>query len=346
MAKIYTIKEIAAKAKVSPGTVDRVLHNRGEVSEKTREKVLKIIKEGNYEPNIFARNLVLNKTYAVASVIPQHKRDAYWAGPYRGIQKAAHELKMLGIKNTFYFFEEEDPQAFVQAVQKALDEKPDGLLLAPVINKKVLWLSELCREKNIPLVVIDSEVPGSVPLSFIGQHAFKSGYLAGKLFDFAGKSQNIYVVTITMSTDNNAIFRQRTEGFKAYYKYLNIPVRIYEKDFHAEDKNFEIQLRELVKRVKEDDKVFVPNSKVHWVAKALKELHKMPVAKLVGYDLLKSNIQYLKDGTIDFLINQNPEKQGYRGMQIFYKYLVLKQKVADKIYMPLEIVARENLEYI
>ena len=46
------IKDIARLANVSTGTVDRVLHNRGEVSAKSREKVEKVLKEINYQPNI------------------------------------------------------------------------------------------------------------------------------------------------------------------------------------------------------------------------------------------------------------------------------------------------------
>ena len=46
------IKDIAALAGVSTGTVDRVLHNRGEVSQKSREKIEKILTELNYQPNI------------------------------------------------------------------------------------------------------------------------------------------------------------------------------------------------------------------------------------------------------------------------------------------------------
>ena len=41
-------------AGVSAGTVDRVLHNRGDVSEKSKEKVQKVLDEINYQPNVFA----------------------------------------------------------------------------------------------------------------------------------------------------------------------------------------------------------------------------------------------------------------------------------------------------
>ena len=49
-----TINDVAKAAGVSKGTVDRVLHNRGEVSRKSKEKVLKVIEELGFKPNLYA----------------------------------------------------------------------------------------------------------------------------------------------------------------------------------------------------------------------------------------------------------------------------------------------------
>ena len=61
LMKKYTIKDIATLAGVSKGTVDRVLHNRGKVSEEALDKVNKILKEIDFQPNPIARNLKNNK---------------------------------------------------------------------------------------------------------------------------------------------------------------------------------------------------------------------------------------------------------------------------------------------
>ena len=58
-----TISEIAKKANVSIGTVDRVIHNRGRVSKETEQLVKKIIAESNFEPNQYAKSLKLNKRF-------------------------------------------------------------------------------------------------------------------------------------------------------------------------------------------------------------------------------------------------------------------------------------------
>ena len=62
-SKKARIKDIAALAGVSIGTVDRVLHKRGEVAEKTRAKVEKILEESHYSPNLMARVLKSSKRY-------------------------------------------------------------------------------------------------------------------------------------------------------------------------------------------------------------------------------------------------------------------------------------------
>ena len=58
-----TLKDIAESVGVSIGTVDRIIHNRGRYSEKTAEKVRKIMTDLNYIPNIHARGLKQTKKH-------------------------------------------------------------------------------------------------------------------------------------------------------------------------------------------------------------------------------------------------------------------------------------------
>ena len=50
MAEKIRIKDIAERAGVSVGTVDRVLHKRPNVSESALKRVEKVLKEMNYQP--------------------------------------------------------------------------------------------------------------------------------------------------------------------------------------------------------------------------------------------------------------------------------------------------------
>ena len=70
VGKNIRIKDIAKLAGVSVGTVDRVLHNRGKVSEYALKKVTEVMNQIDYKPNLIARTLGSNKNYRIAALIP------------------------------------------------------------------------------------------------------------------------------------------------------------------------------------------------------------------------------------------------------------------------------------
>lgn len=72
------IKDIAQMAEVSVGTVDRVLHGRTGVSEASRKKVENILKQLDYQPNMYASALASNKKYVFACLLPMHAEGDYW----------------------------------------------------------------------------------------------------------------------------------------------------------------------------------------------------------------------------------------------------------------------------
>ena len=72
------IKDLAERAGVSVGTVDRVLHGRPNVSKSALDKVNKALEEMDYKPNMYASALAYNKDYHFVSIIPKHESEAYW----------------------------------------------------------------------------------------------------------------------------------------------------------------------------------------------------------------------------------------------------------------------------
>ena len=64
------IQDVARLAGVSPTTVSRVLNDRGYISDETREKVNKAMKELNYFPNDVARSLFNKRTNLIGVILP------------------------------------------------------------------------------------------------------------------------------------------------------------------------------------------------------------------------------------------------------------------------------------
>jgi LacI family transcriptional regulator len=122
-------------ANVSTGTVDRIIHNRGRVSQENVDKVNALIKEYGYVKNIFASNLVLNKKYKFAVVMLQSEGFPYWEIPLKGIKKAATEFLNYGVKVDYFFFKY-DIKSFNNIAAKVLELEYDGLVFAPVFYKE------------------------------------------------------------------------------------------------------------------------------------------------------------------------------------------------------------------
>ena len=64
------MKDIARDLGVSQMTVSKALRNHSDISEKTRERVLKRMRELNYQPDWIARSMVTKRTYLVGLVLP------------------------------------------------------------------------------------------------------------------------------------------------------------------------------------------------------------------------------------------------------------------------------------
>ncbi len=78
MKMSVTIKDVAKKANVAPSTVSRVIHNSPTISEKTKRKVRKVLKEMGYHMNENARNLVTKSTKAIGIVMKSSARESLY----------------------------------------------------------------------------------------------------------------------------------------------------------------------------------------------------------------------------------------------------------------------------
>lgn len=114
------IKDIAEKSGVSVGTVDRVLHNRPNVSKAAREKVESVLKNINYQPNMYASALAYNKSYVFYCIIPKHESEAYWEEIEEGAQRACEARRDFHVDVKMMYYRRFDSDTFVKNARNAL----------------------------------------------------------------------------------------------------------------------------------------------------------------------------------------------------------------------------------
>ena len=149
-----TIKDIAKKANVSVSTVSRVINNKPDVNEKTREKVINIIKKYNYQPNDVARGLKLKETFSIGLVIPDIS-NPFFPEVARGVEDCGNDSSYSVIlSNT-----DNNNKREQNAIKFMLNKQIDGIILTlSTQNKDILYNLE---ENNIPVVQLDRNIPES-----------------------------------------------------------------------------------------------------------------------------------------------------------------------------------------
>jgi LacI family transcriptional regulator len=344
--ELVGVKEIARRANVSIATVDRVLHNRTGVSEKTREKINSIIQDLNYQPNLLARRLATRKATRFAILIPRISEETnFWEAPLNGIEQAEAEIKSYGIKIDKYFFDQNDKHSFVQQTQLVLKTDLDGVLLAPSFIEESIAFTRECQKRHIPYIFIDSDIPNQESLSYIGPDLYQSGYLAGHLINYLFDAGKVLLVNISREIDKDHHLLRKEAGFRSYFQNTKSPKEILKIDIRQTDyPSIKEHLSQMLAQQEAIKAIFVTNSRVSYVAQYLEEAG-ITGKLVIGFDYLQENIGFLKKGTIDFLICQKPREQGYRGVMALYNTIVQHAPVEKEYFMPIDIITKENYAF-
>ena len=343
----YTIKDIAQMAGVSAGTVDRVLHNRGDVAQKSKEKVQKVLDEINYQPNVFAIGLAAKKKYTITCMIPYYVEHDYWHSVATGIERARQELRPFNVSVDYLHYKHGDRKSYQDACQKIEKSNTDALLLAPNFREDTLSMLAYLKDKNIPFAFIDFDIEEAKALKYIGQDSYKSGYIAAKILMRNYQQGQELILFLNNNKDNPAEIqmKRRLEGFMKYISEEHKDIAIHEVILNKNnpEKNNEI-LSDFFRKHPKATLGAVFNSRVYQVGHYLREKGQN-MTGLIGYDLLRNNTELLKSGEVTYLIGQRPGLQGYCGVKTLCDNIVFKKSVEPLKYMPIDILIKENIDF-
>lgn len=334
-----TISEIAKKAGVSIGTVDRVLHQRGRVAEKTRKAVEAVIAEYGYSPNPIARTLKQNKPFLIGVLIPpEDAGSGYWKMLLQGMKDAEETLKPFGITLVYGFFNRTEKGSMLDAAESLLKQAIQAMIIAPIVPDEAMELTT--RMEGIPYIYVDSPLPKASPLTTIVQNPYRGGLCAGHIMKLLKGSGQFAAFRVYAEAYNLC---ERYRGFCDYFK-RDAGSAVIEAVCQDETKegifNF---LDELLAIYPDITGIFVTHTEVYVVGEYLSYTNKKDHIALIGYDLQEQNTHGLLNGHIDCIISQRPEYQGYTSVYEIYKSSLLSQKRPARISIPIDILFKENI---
>ena len=199
-----TIRDIASLAGVSIATVSRVLNDRPDVSDETREAVMRVVRERGFSTNRGARGLSLGRTGIVGLTLP-FVHAAYFSGILAGAAEALYERDMrIILCPTLHEHDRE-----VNLLERLMRGTTDGaILLLPSESPEEL---ETLRRQGYPFVVVDARapVPDGIPV-VSAAHAAGAKQATEHLLELGHRR----IAAITGNHDWTAT-EERLHGFRA-----------------------------------------------------------------------------------------------------------------------------------
>lgn len=203
------MKDIARELGLSAVTVSKALRHHPDISEQTRNRVLKRMKELNYEPNFAARALITGRSWTVGLVVPDLLHPFF-----AQIAKAlSAEIRKRGY-SLIISSSEEDPELERQEIKQLLARGVDVLAIA-----SAQWTVESFRmieEQNIPYVLIDRRFAG-LSANFVGVDDDAVGMLATSHLIEQGCERIVHIRGPEVSTALG-----RIEGYKRALTHYNM----------------------------------------------------------------------------------------------------------------------------
>jgi LacI family transcriptional regulator len=166
------MKDIADDLGVSLMTVSKALRSHSDISEETRERVLRRARELNYQPNWIARSLVTRRTFTIGVVIPD-LMHSFFAEVANGL---ARELEPSGYQ-ILVTNSDENAETEGRQIELLLGRSVDGLIIASALEHWRKGMPAVLKASAVPYVLID-RMPSSPGFNYVGTCDEEVGRLA------------------------------------------------------------------------------------------------------------------------------------------------------------------------
>ncbi len=174
---MITQKEIAEKLGISRTTVARAINGSSLIREETKNKILELVKEMNYEKNYIGSSLAGKRVKKVYCLVINSKNVFYTQEIIRGLEEAEKEFKAYNYKLEIVTSDINDPESQLEELKKVIAAGDmDGLIITPLAKEKVYELLKPYLEKK-NVISLGIRLHEDIP--HVGPDHFKQGKISG-----------------------------------------------------------------------------------------------------------------------------------------------------------------------
>jgi LacI family transcriptional regulator len=327
------IKKLASICGVSVATVSRVINEKGNVKEETKEKILKIIEELDYVPNALARNLSRNESDVIGVIVPDVS-NAFYIEVIKGVMLEASNNNL----NIVFFNSDGDIQKELKAMKMLREQRIKGMLLISAVKKyEVDILRKSIKNLDIPLILLNKYIEN---LNYDG--VFTDDIMAGYLLTEVLINNKHKDITILTGAENSIVASNRVRGYKNAHRDYGLEIKdenIIYTDFNNVETAYRI-VRKLAVEGKLPKAIIAGNLNINLACiKVFNEFNiKMGEdISFVAFDDIKILYEL---GIKVTVVSQNPNEMGQQAFKLLINRLKDKNSSINKIHIVPELIIR------
>ena len=342
-----TMQTVADRAGVSRGTVDRVLNNRSYVKEEIREKILDAIAEVGYmTPRELHKQTIGEQVFAPIKlgVLLPNWNDYCCPEILRGVDGAKEELEQYNVEVIVDECIGDSPEEVNRRLDGMVSHGVKGIALCSVNNKAIENKVTTLVEQGIPVITLNTDLPNSRRISFVGQDYIKGGRIAAELVGKCVPQGSRILASIgNREFDGHS---KRLTGFLQRIQELHfdmdhiIQIETY-NDYYVTYR----KVTEVLTQYPDLAAIYLGNNSIEGCADAMEAAGKARSVVLVVHDLWDGTRKLLQTGCVDFTISQDFYRQGYLPLKCLRELIHLgKQPEEIQINDRMAVICSQNAD--
>lgn len=338
-----TIYDIAKVTGFSAVTVHRALSNKGRISPKTKELILKTAKELGYKANPAAQGL--HRQQIKLSAILFCPVEEYVDAIIKGIAASGAELEKYNVSVDIhkipYTASRECLHTACTLIREICEEGCHGIILflSSMLEEteELVALADELAEKNIPIATVANDIPGIRSVIHVGVDARMAGSMAAELLSFTCTGKD---VALLVTSNTSPVNMEYISGFRAFAgEHVFSGIRIYE---HYDDREMVI---ETTKRMLTENPglsgIYMTTASSALACRCILEMEKKGLT-VITTDLLTDTPELLRQKAACAVIFQNPFRQGKNVVRFLYNYITGGSSTGLHLISP-EILLSSNV---
>ncbi|UXT61202.1 LacI family transcriptional regulator (plasmid) [Agrobacterium fabrum] len=336
MGKI-TARDIAKAANVSLSTVDRVLNNRGGVTDAKERRVIEWARKLKIDR---ALNQRAARTLRIA-VLLQRPENPFHASVQANFEAAARDFPQFNLQFKIHHIDPVKPRATAGLIG-SLIKTCDGMVIVSAADPDIAAALREFGTSGKPVITLVTDIAGSERFAYVGPDNVKTGRIAGDLMGrlLGRDGGDVIVISGMLSMMGH---KEREVGFRTVLNERYSGCRVTDVVESLERAELAGDLvYSALKRNSEIRGIYNASAGASSVVVAVEALGRADKIVFITHELTEDRRQLLRDGLIDVIIDQGPAFEVHTAIEALAAFFGRREEPPASFITPVHIHTIEN----